>query len=598
MSKPIEDYALIGDTHTAALVGRDGAIDWLCMPRFDSGACFAALLGDEGNGCWTLAPAGETRATRRRYRGDTLILETEFETADGVAAVIDFMPFSQQDDRVELVRIVEGRKGVVRMSTRLTIRLDYGHIVPWVTRRDDGLRAVAGPDALSLRTPVRMRGENFTSAGAFTVSAGEHVPFTLTWNPSHHHEPPPRDPLRQLAETERGWQEWSARCTYQGEWREPVMRSLITLKALTYGPTGGIVAAPTTSLPEWPGSVRNWDYRYCWLRDATFALYALITSGYTEEAKAWRDWLMRAVAGKAQEMRIMYGIAGERRLTDLELPWLAGYQDSRPVRIGNAAHTQFQLDVYGEVMDSLHLDRKRGVALGQDVWNVQQVLMEFLETAWKKPDQGIWEVRGPHRHFTYSKVMAWVAFDRAVKAVEQFGLEGRVEQWRTQRDHVRAEVLSRSFHPRRNAFVQAYDSDELDAAVLLMPLVGFIRADDPRMVATVAAIQRELLHHGFVKRYASHESADGLPPGEGAFLPCTFWLADNLVLQGRVAEARDRFQQLLEIRNDVGLLAEEYDPERARQLGNFPQAFTHICVINTAHNLSAAGGAAQRRAAH
>ncbi len=597
MALRIEDYALIGNTLSAALVGRDGSIDWLCMPRFDSGACFAALLGGPHNGRWLLAPDDEVRGTKRRYRGDTLILETEFRTAGGVAAIIDFMPLAERGDSVDLVRIVEGRRGAVPMKMELALRFDYGHVIPWVVRRDYGLRAIAGPDAMLLRTPARMHGKDFTTVAHFTVSEGQSIPFTITWYPSHRPEPPGRQPHRMLDDTERQWSAWSARCTYHGPWRETVMRSLITLKALTYAPTGGIVAAPTTSLPEQLGGVRNWDYRFCWLRDATFTLYALLSSGYTEEARAWREWLLRSIAGHPQELQVLYGIAGERRLTELELEWLDGYGGSRPVRIGNAAHGQFQLDIWGEVMDTLHLERQHSIAHGDEAWDLQRAMMDFLEGAWDKPDNGIWEMRGPRRHFTHSKVMAWVAFDRAVKAVESFGLEGPVERWRALRDRIHADVMRSGFNRQRQAFVQFYGADGLDASLLMMPLVGFVPATDPRMVSTVAAIERELMHDGFVKRYASQEDVEHLPPGEGAFLPCSFWLADNLALAGQGAKARAMFERLLSLCNDVGLIAEEYDPELKRQMGNFPQAFTHVSLINSACNLSLARGPAHRRAA-
>ncbi|HTW88898.1 MAG TPA: glycoside hydrolase family 15 protein [Candidatus Binataceae bacterium] len=595
MALRIEDYALIGNTLSAALVGRDGSIDWLCMPRFDSGACFAALLGEPDNGRWLIAPDGEITSTRRSYRGDTLIVETEFHTASGVAAVIDFMPFVEHGDLVDVVRIVEGRRGTVPMKMELTLRFDYGHLIPWVVRRDYGLRAVAGPDAVALRTPARLHGQDFTTIAHFSVKEGQSIPFTITWYPSHRPEPPARQPHRMLDETERRWKAWSAQCTYDGPWREQVMRSLITLKGLTYAPTGGIVAAPTTSLPERVGGVRNWDYRFCWLRDATFTLYALLSSGYNEEARAWREWLLRSVAGHPQELQVLYGIAGERRLVELELKWFEGYAGSRPVRIGNAAHAQFQLDVWGEVMDMLHLDRKHSVEQDAEAWAMQRAMMKFLESAWQKPDNGIWEIRGPRRHFTHSKVMAWVAFDRAIKAVEVSGLDGPVERWRALREQIHADVMHSGFNRRRKAFVQFYGGETLDASLLMLPLVGFIPATDPRMVSTVAAIERELIHDGFVKRYASREDVEHLPPGEGAFLPCSFWLVDNLALVGQETKARALFERLLGLCNDVGLIAEEYDPDLKRQLGNFPQAFTHVSLVNSACNLSRAHGPAHRR---
>jgi GH15 family glucan-1,4-alpha-glucosidase len=598
MSLRIEDYALIGNTYSAALVGRDGSIDWLCMPRFDSPACFAALLGTPENGRWLIAPDHEKVISRRRYRDDTLVLETEFELPGGDrAALIDFMPVCERDGRIDLFRIVEGRRGRVPMQMEVAFRFDYGRIVPWVRRRDYGLSAIAGPDALALRTPVQMRGENFKTVARFNVGEGETVPFTLTWYPSHLPEPGARHPIKALHETESRWREWSSHCTMSGQWRPQVIRSLITLKALTYSPTGGIVASPTTSLPERIGGGRNWDYRYCWLRDATFTLYALLSSGYTEEANAWREWLLRAIAGQPHELQIMYGIMGSRRLTELELPWLPGYEGSRPVRIGNAAHGQFQLDVYGEIMDAFHAVRCHGGSLDEDAWRVQQLLMEFLESQWAHPDEGIWEVRGPRRQFTHSKVMAWVGADRAVKTIERYGLKGPADRWRALRAKIHEDVCQQGFDSERNTFVQYYGGTTLDAAVLMIPLVGFLPATDPRVVGTLEAIRRELSTDGLIMRYSSEQGkVDGLPPGEGAFLPCTFWLADNLVMMGRHDEAREVFERLIGLCNDVGLLAEEYDPHERRQLGNFPQAFTHVFLINTAHNLTRSQGPAQHRA--
>ncbi len=590
----IEDYAVVGDTQTAALVGRDGSIDWLCLPRFDSGACFAALLGDRGNGQWQIAPANRVGATSRRYHDGTLVLETTFETSDGTVRVVDFMPIRGRNP--DVVRIVEGVSGRVAMAMTLTIRFDYGRSMPWVRRIDDRLCAVAGPDALVLDTPVETRGDGMRTVASFNVSAGETVPFVLTWFPSHESPPDPIDASAALTATVNWWQEWSARCTYHGEWVEPVVRSLITLKALTYEPTGGIVAAVTTSLPERIGGVRNWDYRYCWLRDATFTLYALMSAGYHAEACSWRDWLLRAVAGSPADMQIMYGCAGERRLPEYTLGWLAGYEGSVPVRVGNAAVDQFQLDVYGEVMDSLHQARRIGIPPDDDSWAMQQVMMDFLESRWQEPDEGIWETRGARRHFTHSKMMAWVAADRAVKAVEHFALDGPVDRWRDLRHIIHAEVCERGWDPRRDTFTQAYGRPELDAVLLMMPLVGFLPANDPRVRGTVAAIERELCEDGFVHRYTqTNDNADGLPPGEGAFLACTFWLADNYALAGRHDEARATFERLLALRNDVGLLAEEYDVTAGRQVGNFPQAFSHVPLINTAHNLRAEGGPGQLR---
>ncbi|HXR24151.1 MAG TPA: glycoside hydrolase family 15 protein [Candidatus Binataceae bacterium] len=598
MSIRIEDYALIGNTHTAALVGRDGSIDWLCMPRFDSGACFAGLLGTAEHGRWLIAPASEAKTVSRKYRGDTLVLETEFEVAGGGrAAIIDFMPICERDGRIDLMRIVEGRGGVVPMRLEAVFRFDYGRIVPWVRSREYGLSAVAGPDALQLRTPVAMHGENLKTVADFAVKEGERIPFTLTWYPSHLEESDARDPFELLEDTEEYWREWSARCQDGGEWRPYVIRSLITLKALTYSPTGGIVAAPTTSLPEWIGSVRNWDYRYCWLRDATFTLYALLSSGYSDEAAAWREWLLRAIAGQPGQIQIMYGIAGERRLTEFEATWLPGYENSSPVRIGNAAHDQFQLDVYGEILDVFHTAQRYNLSPSDDTWNVVLVLMDFVEKRWRDPDEGIWEVRGPRRHFTHSKVMAWVAVDRAVKAVERHGRKGPVDKWRVLRDTIHADVCLNGFNAKRNAFVQFYGTDRLDASLLMITLVGFLPAHDPRVIGTVEAIQRDLMDEALVRRYATDDpSVDGLPPGEGAFLPCTFWLVDNLAMMGRYEEARAIFERLLGLCNDVGLLSEEYDPRGKRQLGNFPQAFAHVFLINTAHNLSRVEGPAKVRA--
>ena len=590
----IEDYAVIGDTQTAALVGRNGSIDWLCLPRFDSGACFAALLGTTDHGYWHLGPARGTMATSRRYRGDSLVLETTFTTPEGRVRVVDCMPPRERDP--DVVRVVEGVEGRVPMAMELAIRFDYGRSVPWVRRDDGRLSAVAGPDALVLDTPVPTSGEGLRTVARFDVAAGDRVPFVLEWHPAH--RPPDRqvDAVRALEDTERWWQDWVDHGQHEGEWRDAVVRSLVTLKALTYGPTGGIVAAATTSLPEQLGGVRNWDYRFCWLRDATFTLYALMTAGYQGEARAWRDWLLRAVAGSPADMQIMYGCAGERRLPELELDWLPGYEGSRPVRTGNAAVDQFQLDVFGEVMDALHVARRVGLPPDPYAWSLQRTLMEFLESRWTEPDEGIWEVRGPRRHFTHSKVMAWVAADRAVKAVERFGAEGPAPRWRRLREEIRAEVCDRGWDPDRRTFTQSYGSAELDASLLMLPLVGFLPAGDERMQGTVAAIERELCEEGFVHRYPqTHQGVDGLPPGEGAFLACTFWLADNYALAGRHREARETFERLLALRNDVGLLAEEYDVGARRQVGNFPQAFSHVPLVNTARNLSLPGGPGHRR---
>jgi GH15 family glucan-1,4-alpha-glucosidase len=586
MAAPIEDYALIGDTHTAGLVSRDGSIDWLCLPRFDSPACFAALLGDRANGRWLLAPAGGVREVRRRYQGDTLVLETEYRTDEGVVRVVDCMPPRQWDP--DVARVVEGVRGRVPMRMELVIRFDYGSIVPWVRHVDGALHAIAGPDSVWLRTPVPVRGENLTTLADFTVAEGERVPFMLTWHASHRPAPRRIDPVRALGDTAAWWGEWASHVDYAGGWEDAVIRSLLTLKALTYAPTGGIVAAPTTSLPERLGGVRNWDYRYCWLRDSTFTLSALMLAGLADEAKAWREWLLRAVAGQPRQMQILYGVAGERRITEQELEWLGGYEGSRPVRIGNAAVEQFQLDVYGEVMDTLHMGRHIGLESDEAVWDLQQALLEFLESNWRQPDEGIWEIRGPRRHFTHSKVMAWVALDRAIKAVELMGHDGPVERWRAVRHELHDEVCREGYDSRRDSFVQFYGADHLDASLLLIPLVGFLPADDPRVKGTVAAIQRELVADGLVHRYPpdGSEAVDGLPPGEGTFLACTFWLADNLALMGRREEALAIFERLLTLRNDVGLLAEEFDPASGRQLGNFPQAFSHVALVNSANYLS------------
>jgi GH15 family glucan-1,4-alpha-glucosidase len=590
MSSRIEDYAIIADTQTAALVGRDGSIDWLCLPRFDSGACFAALLGDEGNGHWRIAPAGGVRRVRRRYQGDSLILETEFETEDGVARVVDFMAPRLADP--DVVRVVEGVRGRVPMRMELRIRFDYGRLTPWVRRVGTALLAISGPEALVLRTPVDHHGEDRATVADFTVGEGDRLPFTLTWNLSHQPLPDAVDPFQALAQTRAYWKDWAGQCTYQGEWRDAVMRSLLTLKALTYQPSGGIVAAATTSLPEDVGGVRNWDYRFCWLRDATMTLTSLLAAGYEQEARDWREWLLRAMAGDPPALQIMYGPDGAARLPELELEWLDGYEDSRPVRTGNAAVAQFQLDVYGEVMDALHKARKLGLEAHPSTWALQRALLAFLEKNWQRPDEGIWEVRGPRRHFTHSKVLAWVAMDRAVKAVEELGHEGPVDRWRQVRDEIHREVCANAYDPDRMTFTQYYGSKELDASTLLIPLVGFLPPNDPRVRGTVEAIERELLSDGFVLRYPTGpegQAVDGLPGREGAFLACTFWLADNLALIGRLADARAMFERLLGLCNDVGLLAEEYDPVAKRQLGNFPQAFSHVPLINTAMHLAEAG---------
>jgi GH15 family glucan-1,4-alpha-glucosidase len=592
----IEDYGMIGDTQTAALVGRNGSIDWLCLPHFNSPACFASLVGKEEQGCWQLAPAEEIATTTRRYREGTLVLETEFTTAGGgCVRIVDFMPPRQVDP--DVVRLVEGVRGRVKMRMKLLIRFDYGSVVPWVRRVDDHIEAVAGPDALSLWSPVETHGENMTTVAEFEVNEGDRFPFVLLWHASC--EPPKKriDPLKELEKTVSWWHEWSERGDCNVPWSEPARRSLITLKALTFAPTGGVVAAPTTSLPEFIGGVRNWDYRCCWLRDATFTLYALLDAGYTDEACAWRDWLVRAVAGDPSKIQIMYGLSGERRLDEYELPWLPGYEGSRPVRVGNAAVLQFQLDVYGEVIDAMYKVRMVGMEPEPHAWKIERAMLTFLEEAWTRPDEGIWEVRGPRRHFTHSKVMAWVAFDRAVKTVEKFGFDGEVARWREKRDRIHDEVCSRGFSREKQSFVQEYDQERLDASLLMLPLVGFLPAKDARMVGTVRAIERELMVDGFVLRYNTEKSVhvDALPKGEGCFLLCTFWLADNYALAGRYDEARAVYEQLLAVRNDLGLLSEEYDPRARRMLGNFPQAFSHVGLVNTARNLSQQGGPAHDR---
>jgi GH15 family glucan-1,4-alpha-glucosidase len=591
----IEDYALIGDCHTAALVGRNGSIDWLCLPRFDSPACFAALLGTPQHGHWQIGPSNPLKVSRR-YRPDTLILETDFETADGAVTLVDFMPV--RDRRSDLVRMVRGRRGRVAMEMELILRFDYGASVPWVTRFADGkgISAISGPDKAVLCSPVPLDNRDMKTRAQFALEEGETLSFVLTHAPSHLEAPPPVDPRDALAETERFWREWAGRCKVTGRWAEQVRRSLITLKALTYAPTGGIVAAPTTSLPERIGGVRNWDYRCCWLRDATLTLLALMYGGFYEEARAWREWLVRAVAGSPEQMQILYGIAGERRLPEWEIGWLPGYEASAPVRVGNAAAAQLQLDVYGEVMDALYQACKVGLARHDVAWGLQGALLAHLEKVWVQPDEGIWEVRGPPRHFTYSKIMAWVAFDRAVKMVEGLGLPGPVERWRELRDRIHRDACEGGYSTRRRAFVQSYGAEELDAALLLIPSTGFLPASDPRMLATVEAIQRELTVDGLVQRYLTYKALDGLPAGEGVFLACSFWLADNLCLQGHRDEARELFERLVGLTNDVGLLAEEYDPVARRFLGNFPQAFSHVALVNTALNLGEADKPVEQRA--
>jgi GH15 family glucan-1,4-alpha-glucosidase len=595
MPARIEDYALLGDCETAALVSRSGSIDWLCWPRFDSGACCAALLGGPEHGCWALCPADSRAAVTRHYRPDTLILETQFTTAEGAVTVIDFMPI--RDRGSHLIRIVVGERGRLKLRTQLILRFDYGALVPWVTRLEDGRHCfAAGPHRLVLSTPVRLRGESLKTVGEFRVAARQSYAFVLSY--SHSYAPVPRriDAAAALRATERFWRRWVAQSSDAGEYNEPVRRSLITLKALTYRPSGGILAAPTTSLPERIRGVRNWDYRYCWLRDATFTLQAMMNSDHSAEAQAWRDWLLRAVAGDPAKMQILYGIGGERLLPEWEIPWLPGYEHSLPVRIGNAASEQLQLDVFGELMEVLHHARCSGLAASEAGWSLQCALLEHLERIWQQPDHGIWEIRGAARHFTHSKVMAWVAVDRMIRSAEQFRLAGPLRRWRSLRRRIHQDVCRRGFNNRIGAFVRSYGSHDLDASILLLPLVGFLPVSDVRVRGTVAAIERRLLRDGFVRRYETKAASDGLPGGEGEFLACSFWLADNYVLLDRHDDARRLFERLLALRNDVGLLSEEYDPGRGRFLGNFPQSFSHIALINTAHNLMRETGPAHQRA--
>lgn len=600
MSRPIEDYGFIGNMLSCALVARDGSIDWLCLPRFDSDACFAALLGTREHGRWKIAPAGKILHVSRRYRPSTTILETSFETPEGAVTIIDFMPLAEDEDHVDLVRIVRGDRGRVEMDMDLVLRFDYGRTTPWVRRTDHGLRAVAGPDAVELSTPVGLQGKDMRTVATFSIGAGAEVPFTLSWHPSYLPASRRWDPAAQLHETERWWQEWSGTCTFalekQHPWHEAVTRSLITLKALTFQPTGGIVAAATTSLPETIGGERNWDYRYCWIRDATLTLLALVSSGYRSEARDWREWLLRAAAGDPEQLQIMYGLAGERRLTETELPWLPGYEGSKPVRVGNAAYDQLQIDVYGELMDALHVGRKFMLEPSEASWRFQKLLLADLEGKWNEPDEGIWEVRGGRRHFTHSRLMAWVAYDRGIKAVEDFGLSGPVDRWRTLRDTIRDDILSNGWSAKQNSFVQYYGGEALDASLLLIPSVGFLPPEDTRVIATVEAVQRELVEDGLVLRYRPDDTPDGLRGAEGTFLVCSFWLVDALTMIGRLEEAEALFERLLSLRNDVGLLAEEYDPRGKRQLGNFPQAFSHVGLVNAAHNLIATQGPAEERA--
>ena len=596
MSCRIEDYGLIGDCETAALVGRDGSIDWLCWPAFDSDACFAALLGTHRNGRWLIAPAGGITKTSRRYWDNTLILETRFETADGTVALIDFMP--PRGNASDVVRLVRGVRGRVKLRMELVIRFGFGADIPWVKKNQDGsgLLAICGQDMTVLRTPVETRGEDLTTVADFEVSEGETIPFVLTYGPSHLPVPKPINPAHALQDTEDFWIEWCSHCTYQGDHRDLVMRALITLKALTYRPTGGIVAAPTTSLPEKLGGARNWDYRFCWLRDATFTLLALMNSGYTEEAVAWHNWLLRAAAGAPANMQIMYGIMGQRRLLEWEADWLPGYGGAQPVRVGNAAHAQLQLDVYGELIDAFHQSRVAKLQLDEGSWALECAVLEHLAKVWDQPDHGIWERRGEGRHYVSSKVMAWVAFDRGIKSVEKFGFKAPIERWRTLRDAICRDVCDKGFDAAQNAFVESYGSQVLDASILLLPAVGFLPASDPRVRGTIEAIEKTMMRDGFVLRHDPREISDERQPIEGAFLACSLWLADAYVLSGETAKAQALFDRVIKVANDLGLLAEEFDSGEGRQTGNFPQALTHIALINTAHNLCDAKKATEKPA--
>ncbi len=600
MSKPIEDYGFIGNMLTGALVARDGSIDWLCLPRFDSQACFAALLGYEEHGRWLVAPAGQVKKVERRYRPHTMVLETSFETESGRVTLIDFMPPNEDEERSQLVRIVRGDEGQVDMHMELVLRPGYGRTVPWVRRRSYGLSAVAGPDAFELVADLPLQGHDYLTSAEFTATAGECRCLELAYHRSYHDAHLPVASEEVLERTCEHWREWSLRRNRWREaaderWRDAVERSLLTLRSLIYEPTGGMVAAATTSLPESLGGARNWDYRFCWIRDATFTLYALLNAGYRDEAKAWREWLLRAVAGRPDQLQILYGLAGERWLPELEVEYLPGYEGSRPVRVGNAAHTQLQLDVYGELMDMLHAARKADLAPSKDTWMLQRTLLEHLESLWCEPDEGLWEVRGGRRHFTHSRLMAWVALDRAIRATKHFDLDGPVARWRALRMQIRAEIMERGFNAKRNSFVQLLDGDTVDASLLMVPLVGFLECADPRVIGTIEAVERDLMHDGLLRRYQTHETRDGLPGHEGVFLLCSFWLADCYSKLGRRERAEELFEHLLSLRNDVGLLAEEYDPVAKRLLGNFPQAFSHVGLVNTAHNLTTGRGAAEQR---
>jgi GH15 family glucan-1,4-alpha-glucosidase len=592
----IEDYGIIGNMASAALVGRNGSIDWLCLPHFDSHACFAALLGDANNGKWGIAPE-DNYQIRRRYVSGTAVLETTFETASGTCKLIDFMPLTDDEDYVDIVRIVRGESGVVAMEMELVLRFNNGQAVPWVRRRDYGLSAIAGPDAVELHTAIPLSSHDMKTRAQFVVREGDEATFTLSYHPSHKQPHFVPDRSETLDRTVSWWREWSNRCTFPAEhnWREAVVRSLITLKLLTFKATGGIVAAPTTSLPEAIGGERNWDYRYCWLRDSALTLYALLNAGYRDEAESWRQWLLRAAAGHPQQLRIMYGIRGERWLPENELPWLPGYEASAPVRIGNGAAGHLQLDVYGELVDSLHAGREAELAPSSEAWRFERVLLDHLQKVWRKPDRGIWEVRGSPRLFTHSRMMCWVAFDRAIQSVERFGLEGDVERWKSMRSAIHEDICTHGFDQRRNSFVQDYEGNTLDASLLLMPQVGFLPADDVRVLGTIEAVKRDLTREGFVMRYSRREFDDGVGGDEGAFLACSFWLADAQAMAGKLDDAIELFERLLAVRNDLGLLAEEYSPDSKRLLGNYPQGFSHIGLINTAYNLVDAQGPAQQR---
>jgi GH15 family glucan-1,4-alpha-glucosidase len=583
VSARIEDYALIGDCKTAALVAKTGSIDWLCLPRFDSEACFAALLGDRDHGRWLLAPQSEVKRVTRAYRDSTLVLDTTFETDGGSVCVTDCMAMGEV--MPQLVRVVRGLRGRVPMRTEIIVRFDYGSVVPWVRKAHRGIRAIAGPHSLHVGSDVALRGENLTTVADFEIADGQTASFALTWHPSHVKASHDVDPLAVLDRTERAWRSWAARCTYTGEWRDVVLRSLLTLKALTHTKTGGIIAAPTTSLPEEIGGVRNWDYRYCWIRDATFTLLALVVGGYHDEARDWREWMLRAAAGDPAKLQIMYAVDGGRRLPEWEVDWLPGYGGSRPVRVGNAASTQRQLDVYGELIDAMYQCHGVGLPPDSDAWSLERALLDYLETCWGEPDSGLWEVRGPARQFTHSKVMAWVAFDRGVKTIERLGMPGAIERFRAARDRIHAEVCERGFDEDIGSFVQTYGSKDLDASLLMIPLVGFLPPNDRRVRGTVQAIERGLLDRGLVRRYVPDHRVEGVPGSEGFFLACSFWLADCWALLGRSSDARALYERLVGLCNDVGLLSEQYDPVAGRQLGNFPQAFSHVSLVNTAHNL-------------